>query len=167
MVMMVMQRKVLSADTREWPADSAFPLEFVRPDDGVDLGRLALGAAGSAPAAPQATLADWIDRMLLLLGAAEGALLDGCSFVARGRAGLLGASLVVLRDGEPWLAHLLVAPAYRRQGLGTALLAASLTALGRARYPALHARPGPADDAAFLARRRFAERAGPALVSPP
>ncbi|HEY1012566.1 MAG TPA: GNAT family N-acetyltransferase [Herpetosiphonaceae bacterium] len=150
-------QKVLSADTHDWPAASAFPLEFVQLDDGVDLGRLALAAA--PPGAGPATLADWIDRMLLLLGSGEGTLLDGCSFVARSRTGLLGASLVVLRDGEPWLAQLLVAPAYRRQGLGTALLAASLTALGRARYPALHARPGADDDIAFLTGRRFAERA--------
>ena len=146
-----MQSNVWAAETQPWLIDAAFPLEYVQLDDGVDLGRLGLAALpGELP-----TLADWIEAMLDVLGSAQGTLLDGCSFVARSRAGLLGASIVLLRDGAPWLTHLLVRPEHQRQGLGTALLAATFTALERARYPVLYAQPVGAAGSAFLSRRHF------------
>lgn len=133
----------LAAETRLWPIDCAYPLRFLRPDDAIDLGQLLVAAPSLTPSQRPKQLSGWIDWVLGLASGAEGTLLDGCSFVIDGRRGLVGAAIVVRQATGPMLVELAVEPTYQRQGLGTALIAASLTALKRAGYAALTTRVEP------------------------
>jgi len=117
--------------------ECAYPLRYVAPDDGFDLARLFVQTPSLPQPDPPQHLADWIDRTLATLRGDSGTLLDGCSFVAEGRSGIIGALLVILQAGVPRIVDLAVAPTFQRHGIGTALVAATLDGLHGARYPAV------------------------------
>ena len=125
----------LTALTRPWNVESAYPLRYVSHHDAIDLGRLLVEAPSLPRPGSPSTLSGWIDAMFAVLNGAHGTLLDGCSFVAEGRGGILAAVLVVAQAGSPQLIDLAVAPFYQRQGLGTALVGAALDALHATNYP--------------------------------
>lgn len=125
---------ILAAPTRACTVDSVYPVRYVSRDDGLDLGRLFdQGLSLPHPAMP-AHLSGWIDAACATLAGERGTLLDGCSFVVEGRQNIIAAILVVARAGAPVITDLAVAPLYQRQGIGRALVAASLDALHAAQY---------------------------------
>jgi ribosomal protein S18 acetylase RimI-like enzyme len=71
------------------------------------------------------------------LGGEYGPMIDHCSFVASHGGRVVAASLVVLSQDRPLLAHLMVEPAMSRKGIGTSLIHASGSALLRAGYAEL------------------------------
>jgi ribosomal protein S18 acetylase RimI-like enzyme len=71
------------------------------------------------------------------LGGEYGPMIDDCSFVASHEGRVVAASLVVLSEDRPLLAHLMVEPEMKRKGIGTFLLRASGNALLRAGSPEL------------------------------
>ena len=66
-----------------------------------------------------------------------GPLIADCSFLASHEGRVVAASLVVLSEDRPLLAHLVVEPEMSRKGIGTSLLHASGNALLRAGYTEL------------------------------
>jgi GNAT superfamily N-acetyltransferase len=71
------------------------------------------------------------------LGGEYGPMIADCSFAASHGGRVVAASLVVLSDERPLLAHLIVEPAMSRKGIGTSLIHASGNALLRGGYTEL------------------------------
>lgn len=128
---------------RLWAHPCAYAVRYLRPEDALDLGRLLHRAPTLPHPVIRSSLGGWIDYALGLLAGSAGPLLDGCSFVVEGRRDLLGALVVVRQAPQTLLTDLVVHPDFQGQGLGTALLAASLSALLRSGYPTLQAQVAP------------------------
>jgi ribosomal protein S18 acetylase RimI-like enzyme len=98
------------------------------------LGSLMLAAYRDTVDYEGETEEDAVAEVERTLGGEYGPMVADCSFVASHGGGIVAASVVVLSQDRPLLAHLVVEPEMSRKGIGTFLLHASGNALLGAGY---------------------------------
>jgi ribosomal protein S18 acetylase RimI-like enzyme len=116
----------------ERPLSDAWGLSGIDASDVPALGPLMLAAYRDTVDYEGEDEEDAVAEVERTLGGEYGPMIDDCSFVASHEGRVVAASLVVLSEDRPLLAHLMVEPEMKRRGIGTFLLHASGNALLRA-----------------------------------
>jgi ribosomal protein S18 acetylase RimI-like enzyme len=109
----------------------------VEPRDAAAIGELMLAAYRGTVDDEGETREDAVAEVERVLDGSYGTFVSDASFAVEGGDGLLGASLVAVRESRPLLLYLVVRPDAKRSGVGTSLLLETGNALAAAGHPEL------------------------------
>ena len=122
---------------REQDTSSTWQAHAIQQSDATALGALMLAAYRGTADDEGESEADAVAEVERTLAGDYGPLLEDCSFVVHEGSRIVGASMVTLWEGDPFLTYVVVHPDMKRRGLGTFLMTTSGNALVTAGYSQL------------------------------
>jgi ribosomal protein S18 acetylase RimI-like enzyme len=122
---------------REQDTSSTWQARAIQQSDATALGALMVAAYRGTADDEGESEADAVAEVERTLAGDYGPLLEDCSFAAHEGSRIVGASMVTLWEGDPFLTYVVVHPDMKRRGLGTFLMTTSGNALVTAGYSQL------------------------------